>query len=302
MRKLIILITALLIPFSVFSVYTDVGSSAYTYLNIDASVKAGGMGGAFSSLMGNAEGLSYNLASVGNMEKSSISFTYMNWVLEGSSLNNLQLALPLFGKFVLGFQWKVLNYPSIDKYDEYGFYLRQQFVPNDNMMTFSLSTQLSDALYLGVGAGAVKENIDSYAATAWFVNIGLIYKMDKLSAGIAANYLPVIEKEMVEEAMPLPMTFRIGVSYQAMDELLIAVDVEKPNYNSMMIHAGAEYKLMDIIAIRAGYKTGSVEGLTFGFGAEKELLENFNVSVDYAFGLASYDFNALHRVGVTFTF
>lgn len=302
-RRIIFTVLALLLfPILSFATYTNVAQSAYTFLNIDSSVKAGGMGGAYSTVCGDVEGLNYNLATVATLDGSTISFTYMNWALDTTSLNNVQLAIPLSEKYVLSLQWKTMNYAAIHKYDEYGFDLRQQFVPNDVAGIVGLSTQLNENLMLGVGFGVVRESIDHHFSSAYYTNLGLIYKMDKLSAGIAANYLPIVENDMVNEAMPLPMTFRIGVSYIPMDNLLVALDVEKPNDNTMKFHIGFQYTVMEMIDIRLGYKTGSFEGLTLGLGYHKALTETFNVGIDYAFGLVSDDFNSLHRIGVTFGF
>ncbi len=302
-RKIIFTVLALLLfPLLSFATYTNVAQSAYTFLNIDASVQASGMGGAYSTVCGNIEGLSYNLATVATLDHSKIGFTHMNWVLDTTSLNNVQLAIPLNEKYTIGLQWKSMNYASIHKYDANGNDLYEQFVPSDNSGIVSLSSKLTDTLLLGVGLGVAREAIDSHFSEATFVNLGLIYKIDKLSAGIAANYLPVIENDMVNGAMPLPMTFRIGVSYTPMDNLLAALDIEKPNDNTMKFHVGFQYTLMDMLDVRLGYKTGSFEGLTLGLGFHKSITENFNVGIDYAFGLVSDDFNSLHRIGVTFGF
>ncbi len=302
-RKIIFTILAvLLFPLLSFATYTNVAQSAYTFLNIDASVKAAGMGGAYSTVCGDIEGLSYNLATVATVGGSSVSFTYMNWALDSTSLDHLQLVIPLSEKYVLGVQWKLMNYSEIHKYDASGTDLYQQFVPNDIAGIASLSTKLNDHLLLGVGLGVARESIDSHFSDATFINLGLIYKMDKLAAGIAANYLPVVEQKLVNSDMPLPMTFRIGVSYLPMDNLIVALDIEKPNDNTMKFHVGFQYTLMNMLNIRLGYKTGSFEGLTFGLGIHKNITDNFKVGIDYAYGLVSDDFNSLHRLGVTFGF
>ena len=301
MKKTLAIIILILTPILVCSAYNNLGTSAYTFLNIDASVKAGGMGGAYVAIPG-LEGLAYNIAAVGELENSSLSFSYMNWALEGSSLNNLIFAIPLAENYVLGIQWKALNFPSIKKYDEDGFFLRQEFVPNDNMATISLTTGFGENIDFGIGIGAVKEKIDSYAATAYFANFGLIYELDALKAGISANYIPIVEKELIEDEMPLPTTIRLGVSYAVSEALLVAMDIEKPNHNTVMIHAGVQYTWADMVDFRIGYKTGSFEGFTLGLGAHKELIENFVMGIDYAFGTSSDDFNLLHRFGVSMDF
>jgi opacity protein-like surface antigen len=301
-KKMLIIFAILLTPILAFSTYGNIGTAGYTFLSIDGSVTAGGMGGAYTAVMGSAEGLAYNVATIGSIEKSSLGFTYMNWLLDESSINDLQLVLPILPELVIGIRWKLMNYPGIKKYNESGFFTREEFVPSDNMIELSFATKFGENIYLGAGFGTIREEIDNHSSSATYINLGLTYKMEGLCAGISTRYIPIIENEMDEEDVPLPTTFRLGVSYQAMEELLVALDVEKPNYNSMVIHAGVQYTLMEMINLRLGYKTGSVEGLTLGLGAHKELFENFTVGVNYAFGLVSDDFNLLHRFGIVLDF
>ena len=85
MKKTLAIIILILTPILVFAAYNNLGTSAYTFLNIDVSVKASGMGGAYVAISG-IEGLAYNIAAVGELENSSLSFSYM---LPSSQPHNL---------------------------------------------------------------------------------------------------------------------------------------------------------------------------------------------------------------------
>jgi hypothetical protein len=112
-----------------------------------------------------------------------------------------------------------------------------------------------------------------------------------------------------KEGFQLPLTFKVGVSMNALDmtdvdpamhKFLVAVDAEHPRDFAGQVRLGGEYVFMDILALRAGYVSGGDEyGVSYGVGLQKDF-DGFGLSVDYArtpFGV----FGAVNRFSFQFT-
>ena len=152
------------------------------------------------------------------------------------------------------------------------------------------------------GAGT-KRNV----ADVLSFDFGTIYRtgFKSLSFGMSVrNFSQEIKFE--EEGFQLPLTFKIGLSINALDfttlnpedhALLVVMDAVHPRSYPEYINLGIEYMFMNSIALRAGYISNQTEyDFTLGFGVQQ-----FGFKVDYAyqdFGV----FSSLHRFSVGFSY
>jgi len=99
-----------------------------------------------------------------------------------------------------------------------------------------------------------------------------------------------------EEAFELPLTFRMGVSGDLIENLSVSFVNERPRDYFSTTRVGVEYNLMNMLAVRAGYVTPTDEaGINLGVGFQ---VAGFSVDVAYTdFGV----FDPVTRVGVQFT-
>ena len=118
------------------------------------------------------------------------------------------------------------------------------------------------------------------------------------------------ELKYKEETFQLPLTFRIGLSMDAMDlfdidknthSLLVSVDAAHPRDFSEQIYLGAEYTFINTFSVRAGFVSpADVRNFTAGFGIKRNF-GGMNLGIDYAyqpFGI----FSNVHRFSFNFAF
>jgi hypothetical protein len=110
------------------------------------------------------------------------------------------------------------------------------------------------------------------------------------------------EATFYEEPVPVPATFRFGVSMHLIETpgqvVTIAAEFKHPADTSEKINIGAEYGLNDTYFLRGGYKMGyDEEGFTAGAGA-RVLVAGRRLGVDYSYSDFGF-LGAVHRMGLT---
>jgi hypothetical protein len=108
-----------------------------------------------------------------------------------------------------------------------------------------------------------------------------------------------------QESFPLPLTFTLGVSMDAMDffsdrslvnSVLVSIDAVHNRDYYEQVFFGLDCKVLDVLSIRGGYVTSSDEaGFSVGAGVTK-----FGAAVDYAFAPFGV-FDNIHRISVRFS-
>ena len=141
------------------------------------------------------------------------------------------------------------------------------------------------------------EGIESLDMDAVAYDFGLMYQMDWKNLMIAMSARNFSESlKYAEEAFELPLTFRMGVAVDVIENLSLSFVNERPRDYFSTTRVGFEYSLMGMLAVRAGYVTPTDEaGINLGVGFQ---VAGFNVDVAYTdFGV----FDPVTRVGVQFT-
>jgi hypothetical protein len=118
------------------------------------------------------------------------------------------------------------------------------------------------------------------------------------------------ELKYKDEKFQLPLTFKIGLSINALDilnvdqnmhSLLVSVDASHPRDYSEQISVGAEYLFMNTFAIRGGFTSPTDEQkFTAGVGL-RQSITGIHFGVDYSytpFGI----FDNVHRFSVNIAF
>ena len=108
-----------------------------------------------------------------------------------------------------------------------------------------------------------------------------------------------------QESFPLPLTFTLGVSMDAMDffsdrslvnSVLVSVDAVHNRDYYEQVFFGLDCKVLDVLSVRGGYITSSDEaGFSVGAGVTK-----FGAAVDFAFAPFGV-FDNVHRISVRFS-
>ena len=124
-----------------------------------------------------------------------------------------------------------------------------------------------------------------------------MYQMDWKNLMVAMSARNFSESlKYAEEAFELPLTFRMGVAADVIENLSVSLVNEHPRDYLPTTRVGVEYSLMNMLAIRAGFVTPTDEaGINFGVGFN---MAGLNVDVAYTdYGA----FDSVMRFGVQYT-
>ena len=297
--------------------------SGFQFLSVSQDARAAAMGSAFTTVEGTPNAIFYNPAGLANMnEQFGVAVNYFNFIAD---IRHASLALcyaPANGEYgVFSFSVQSVDYGDLEGTqvwpNEQGFVETGVFNPQALAIGLGYSRSLTNRFLVGgqiklVGqtlgssalpSGITKENVANVVA----FDFGTIYKtgFKSLAFGMSVrNFSQEIKFE--EEGFQLPLTFRIGLSIDAMDfllpeqdthKLLVTFDAAHPRSFAEYINFGTEYIFMDTFILRFGYISGHTEyNYSLGFGVQK-----FGLHINYAyqpFGV----FGSINRFSVNFLF
>ena len=302
-RTLLAAIAALAVSISpAYGMYgtSRTGTTGAAFLKIAPGARPAAMGEAYAPIAAGAYSVYWNPAGLNFVEEGEVSFMHSVW-FQGIHFSHLVYARPMpFLRGSLGAGVTYVNLGSIERVTSAGA-SEGDFVPYDLAVSLAYARDLF-GVKAGLGFKYIYQEIHEHSASALAADIGLRHRMfaERLDLGLAVSNLGSklgFEKREAE----LPLIFRAGAGYSALDNLTAAVQLNIPNDNDANIHAGAEYVVGEIysvpLALRAGYRTNSalegLSGFSFGFGLSRD-----NFVLDYA--LSPYGkLGVSHRVSIS---
>ena len=180
--------------------------------------------------------------------------------------------------------------------------------------------------YLGPGTG----NTEDEGKTFTFAfDIGAKYRdlgVKGLDLALAIqNIGPNVTYVDESQSDPLPMTFRLGASYQVLDtpmnKLIVSAEASKilanddplfkrfitgwEHFDETMYGFGAEYTYLNLISLRGGYfadQAGSIVGPSFGAGIQYTFSKKYKLTADFGMITAGEltDYNKVFSLGFEF--
>jgi len=283
------------------------------FLSFSPDARAAALGDAVTAKTGGASSLFYNPAGMARLEGMNLSAGQANWIA-GITYNAVSVAYAsdagVFGISVMNVDYGEIQ-GTIRSSNTAGYTDTELFTPTANVVGLGYALAPTDRFSVG---GQVKfvneklgnayldtegsvEGIESLDMDAVAYDFGLMYQMDWKNLMIAMSARNFSESlKYAEEAFELPLTFRMGISGDLIENLSVSFVNERPRDYYSTTRVGFEYSLMDMLAIRAGYVTPTDEaGINLGVGFQ---VAGFNVDVAYTdFGV----FDPVTRVGVQFT-
>lgn len=300
------------------------------FLSVPLDARASGFGDAVTAVELFSTSMLYNPSTMADLDNTAlVSLGTTRWIADINYIYGTA-ALNLFnGDYgVFGISMVAVDYgeflgtvfaPTDDGYLDVGTY-----EPKAYAFGISYAKQLSEKFSVGGGARYVKQSIGTaiigisdqgqalskeYKIDAVAFDFGILYRTGfrSLTFGMSIrNFSTEIEYE--EESLQLPLTFRIGLSMDAMDlfevdremhSFLVAVDAAHPRDFPEQIFIGGEYTFLKTLSLRAGYSFPNDEQeYTVGLGL-KQNFDNYRIAVDYAytpFGI----FSDVHRISINF--
>jgi len=283
------------------------------FLNFSPDARAAALGDAVTAKTGGASSLFYNPAGMARLEGMNLSAGQANWIA-GITYNAVSVAYAsdagVFGISIMNVDYGEIQ-GTIRSSNTAGYTDTEMFTPTASVIGIGYAIAPTDRFSVGGQVKFVNEklgnayldtdanvtSIESLDMDVTAYDFGLMYQMDWKNLIIAMSARNFSESlKYAEEAFELPLTFRMGVSGDLIENLSVSFVNERPRDYFSTTRVGFEYSLMNMLAVRAGYVTPTDEaGINLGVGFQ---VAGFSVDVAYTdFGV----FDPVTRVGVQFT-
>lgn len=328
-------VIAALISLSFSEVYSQqqkLAQTGFKFLYVSTDARISSMAETGTSLrLGYASSMFYNPAGMANLDRTvDVSFGQTQWIADINYIHGGLAFAPFNNNYgVFGVSVIAVDYgdflQTVRSDNENGFEEIGTYSPTALAVGVSYAKMLSEKFSIGanvkyatqtLGTGVTALNDAGYVKEEFETNtvafdFGVIYKtgFKSLNVGMSIRNFSQ-EIEYIEESFELPLTFKVGLSMDAMDliqpdqdlhQLNVAVDASNPRDNKEYVNIGGEYIFMNTLALRAGYSSfDNNGGLTAGAGVMQDVA-GVVLAVDYAY--APFDvFDAVHRFTVRFAF
>jgi hypothetical protein len=330
--------------------YDNIGTSAGNFLKIGVGSRAESMAGAFVAQVNDMSALFWNPAGMSNLEKREVLVHRTDWILD---INHIYVAagLPIGNFGTLGLSVSSLSMGEMDQTtaespDGTGV----KFGASNFAIGLGYARDLTDRFSVGVHAKYVQEKISASTANTFAVDFGTIYttgfrgmkigmsisnfggklrmqgreqlqRVD-IDPGLGGNPTE-IPARLETESWPLPLSFRLGVSLDVMNNetsrLTTNLDYLDPRDVNAMSCLGVEYGYRNFVFLRGGFRAGlsslglfenanldaqekdtEESFLTFGGGLNLKY-SDYRLKIDYAFSDLGR-LNNVHRFSIGFVF
>ena len=312
MKKNFIIAVLILVPIFAFS-YSEL-----PYFNIPIGAKSAALGGAYTAVSGDIEGLWYNPAGIADIANAQIKASHSSW-LGGINMEYLMLGLPLGDSMACGV---IANYNySVDRLVNEAGYDYGEFNTSNLILIAGYGIQF-ELIRAGIGVKFTKETFDvQQAQNAAGEDLGFVQgvfgvlvdagvqadRTDNIAIALTAgNVVGSLKDDITGIAQQLPVLIKTGASEKGLIKGMLVTEEYTVNitdgygFPAMGIQQEFDFGKL-IMAIRCGYNMqrtgiGGIAGLTtgigFGFG---------NFKFDYDF--EPYElFGMTHKLAIEYDF
>jgi hypothetical protein len=332
-NKYMILLIALIFGVSFLSAqekWQKLAQTGCQFLSVGIDARSVGFAEALTSVEAGSNSIFYNPAGMARMNNyidlSASTLTYIADI----KYYGASLALNPFGieYGILGFSFMSVDYGEIqgtmvDPSVEKGYRDTEFIKPSALSFGVGYAIQLSDRfsvggqvkyVYQSLGSSEVDDKdlgvdgIVDNKVNAIAFDFGTLYQtgIKSLAFGMSVRNFSQ-ELKYQDEGFQLPLTFKLGISMNAMDlvegidrdmhSLMVSVDAVHNRDYPEQVNFGFDYTFYKLFSVRAGYMFNNDEyGFTAGFGVQQ-----FGLGIDY--GYVPYKhFSDVHRLTVRYSF
>jgi hypothetical protein len=298
---------------------SKVGTTAATFLKINAGARAIGMAGAFSAMENDIYSIYYNPAGVSRISGTgSASFNHANWLADMSyDFAALALNLGDIGSIALSltsFSVPEEKVRTFDNPEGDGRY----WDASSLALGLTYARNLTDNFSIGFNVKYIRDQVWDMSASSIALDAGTMYTTPFNGLRIGASisnfgtkmklegrntYFNVdpnnnpnsgpnnIPAEYRLAYYDIPLSFRVGLAMEVIKSELLtlttAVDAVHPNDNTEFMNLGMELNFNNVFFARGGYKSlflrDSEQSYTFGFGLNYPIINDINLSLNYGF-------------------
>jgi hypothetical protein len=291
---------------------SDAGTTSANFLKIGIGPRAIAMGEAQVGLADDVYASYWNPAGLAPLRVPEAGFV-QNQYVEDISEQYLAYADP---RTPLGTLAGSLTYLNVGKFQGYDATGQPTANVGANDASFAISQaktywgdrRMGSGLSLGFTGKYIQEHLDTVAAKAFAVDLGLLAvpgmrwgeTLNGWKGGLAFRNIGTGLK-FDQESFALPRRCDLGIAYTGhwRDETLtFALDGRIPQAGERSFGAGLELRTLQFLIFRAGYTSdGDLgNGVRMGAGVRFQ-----TVQIDYAYAGAG-EFGGIHRIGMTLRF
>ena len=311
------------------------GTTIGQFMAIEPSARAAAMGNAGVALYDGIQSVYYNPGALGSLENAAVQFTYSDWYA-GITYNYAAGGLPVRGLGTVFASVTALNSGDIDvrtvsQPDGTG----ERYTVSNVALGLGFGRQITSRFGAGIQLNYINETIWHSSVGIMSLNLGTVYRLSENGLKIGASLTNLgtqgsysgrdlaiqydadpdrngdnsaLPGEQYTGAFPLPISFRVGVSYphdlNSRTQVLLLAEAIHPSDNSESISAGMEWTWNRLLSLRAGYQSlfqaDSDLGPSLGLGLQLDIDES-RLHFDYAWADHSR-LQETHRMTVVLEF
>ncbi len=305
------------------------------FLSVACDARASSMGDAVTALEGNSSAMFFNpagMARIEDMFNASVGNT--KWFADINHIYGSIAFSPMNGNYgVFGFFFQTVDYGDLKHTiladNEQGFLDLGLFNPTALSFGIGYAKALSDKFSIGgnvkyvmqdLGAGLIglsgdgSQTVVNARTNTFAFDFGVLYHtgFKSLNFGMVIRNFSK-ETKFEEDNFELPLTFKIGFAFDAMDllevnkemhSLNLTVDAVHPRDYKQLVNVGAEYLFMKTISVRAGYSSQNdvQNGFTAGVGVQQRI-SGVWLAADYSYiPISEGGLGDVHRITLNFAF
>jgi len=245
------------------------GGYAGSYLSLNNSSRAFGMGGVAIASAEDATTVFINPGMIGMLYDGNFNATLAKL---GYDRNYYDMAFtyPLNSWGSLGLAWAQLSVDNIEGRDRDG-YFTQNFSDLQSALMLAYSKTIGDNFSVGFTGKYLYHSLAGYSAKGVSFDIGsAIYIGERITLGAVFRNLNSSLKWNTSSKLreTIPTQIGVGISYFDLfnvPNLLVASDLYMQGGDFSGYHAGVEYIIRDLVLLRGGY---SDRGISYGGGLQ----------------------------------
>ena len=290
-KLLLLLISILLVAGACLASSSTTGISSANYLKLHSGVRAAGMGNAFIALADDPSAIYWNPAGLSQIERLEMTSAYTSW-FQDMNYTNISVVAPML-RNTLGVAVNYFNYGAMAETNAahpYGTGIT--YNPTDIDITASFARKMHPDISLGANLRLISRNLPGKVSSGYGIDIGALSRFRE-NIFIGLNVRNLISSIGPSSG---PSNYGIGLSYRD-EPLILALDVNFPTDNNVLVCLGAEYNLKDVFFCRIGYNSRSETDAGGNLGAGLGLRLK-NMDFDYAY-VPYGELGPTHRVSVT---
>ncbi len=319
------LIVTILLPVTI----NAISEAACIFLLIEPGSRPGALGSAYVAQVDDAFAGYWNTGALAFNRKTQFAGMHTNWFGQVAGLGDMYYEYLAWNQYFeevgnLGFNILYFTAGTQEAFDGEGN-SQGTFTTYEFSVSPSYSFQLNENTGLGLAFKFIYSNLVPASITQGLITkgYGMSYAfdlgwkqknlfIDDLDFGLNfQNIGPNIIYENEAQAEPLPMNWRMGLSYKilnsAYNKLTVNTDMnkllanddalykriftawiddaKKDEWEAIIFNAGAEYVYLDLLSLRVGYisdRAGSIVDVSFGAGIHYTFSNKYNVAFDFA--------------------